>query len=182
MTTYEKCGETVHALLRQLVTKYHSPINEAKVTFDLVFACREDKDGNPLPAVKLHGVAAAAKVKITSLEDRARGIPDVKIVIDMLQWEAAKPETRAAILDHELTHVTLKDEGEEDDLGRPRLKLKPHDWHLWGFDSIVERYKEFSPDYVAFYDAADHFRQLSLFKDMPEQSKKKNGAAASAEA
>ena len=164
MTTYEKCdGQTIQ-LLGQLIGKYHSPIKEAAVTFDLVFASKEDKDGNPLPAVKLHGVAASAKVKITTLEDRARGIADVKIVIDRNQWNSAKPETRAAILDHELTHVTLKDEGEEDDLGRPKLKLRDHDWIAWGFDSIVERYKEFSPDYIAFYDAADHFRQLSLFK------------------
>jgi hypothetical protein len=167
-TTYEKCDGATNQLLQQLIGKYHSPIKEAEVTFDLVFAAKEDKEGNSLPAVKLHGVAASAKVKITSLEDRARGVADVKIVIDRYQWEVAKPETRAAILDHELTHVMLKDEGEPDDLGRPKLKLKEHDWMVWGFDSIVERYKEFAPDYIAFYDAADHFRQLSLFKDLPE--------------
>ena len=162
-TTYEKCDQTVHDLLTKLIGKYHSPLKEAGVTFDLVFASKVDKDDQPVAAIKLHGVAAAAKVKITSLEDRARGVADAKILIDEYEWSHAKPETQAAIIDHELTHITLKDEGELDDLGRPKLKMREHDWMVWGFDVIAERYKTFAPEYQAFYDAAEHFKQLNLF-------------------
>ena len=162
-TTYEKCDDTVRELLNKLIGEYHSPLKAAEVTFDLVFASKTDKDDQPCAAIKLHGVAAAAKVKITSMEDRARGVADAKILIDRYDWDNAKPQTRAAILDHELTHITLKDEGELDDLGRPKLKMREHDWMVWGFDVIAERYKTFAPEYVAFYDAAEHFRQLDLF-------------------
>lgn len=163
-TTYEKCDETVRELLVKLIGQYHSPLKEAGVSFDLVFASKTDKDDQPCAAIKLHGVAAAAKVKITSLEDRARGVADAKILIDRFDWDNATPQTRAAILDHELTHIKLKDEGELDDLGRPKLKMREHDWMVWGFDVIAERYKTFAPEYVAFYDAAEHFRQLDLFE------------------
>ncbi len=161
---YEKCDDSVAKLLTELINKYHSPIKAAGVTFDLTFASKFDKEsGEPLPAIKLHGTAAAAKVKITSLEDRARGIADAKIVIDRGEWAKAKPQTRAAILDHELTHVTLKGEGEPDDLGRPKLKLREHDWMVWGFDVIAERYKEYAPETSAMRGALEHFKQLSLF-------------------
>jgi hypothetical protein len=166
--TYEKCDVSVTTLLNQLIGKYHSPLKEMKVSFDLVFASKFDKEDMPISAIKLHGVAAAAKVKITSLEDRARGIADVKILIDHHEWVSAKPETRAAILDHELTHVTLKEEGDVDDLGRPKLRLREHDWMVWGFDVIAERYKEFAPETRAMRGALDHFRQLSLFDEVSD--------------
>jgi hypothetical protein len=164
--TYEKCGDEVYQLLMDLVTKYHSPLHAAEVSYDLIFASKFDADGEALPAVKLHGVAACAKIKVSSLEDRARGVADVKIVIDRHQWVTAQPQTRAAILDHELTHIVLKDEGEVDDVGRPKLKVRSADFVLWGFDTIAERYKEFAPETKAMRRTLDRFKQLSLF---PEQ-------------
>ena len=66
-TTYEKCDDTVRELLNKLIGEYHSPLKAAEVTFDLVFASKTDKDDQPCAAIKLHGVAAAAKVKITHI-------------------------------------------------------------------------------------------------------------------
>lgn len=161
--SYERCDESVEHLLQELIKKFHSPLKEAAVTFDLTFASKFDKEtGEMLPAIKLHGVYASAKVRITTLEDRSRGVPDVKIVIDRGVWANAPAQTKAAILDHELTHVALKDEGGHDDLGRPKLRLREHDWMTWGFDRIAERYKDFAPEVQGARDLVERLKQMSF--------------------
>jgi hypothetical protein len=69
---------------------------------------------------------------------------DAEILIDMEQWEKLTDNQRLALLDHEITHleVQVDDVGlvKTDDQGRPKLKLKLHDWQLGGFRSIAQRY------------------------------------------
>ena len=85
-------------------------------------------------------------MKVNSEKHRAQGLPDASIVIDQDAWGDLSDQSRIALIDHELEHLErylrAKNEPLEDDLGRPKLKVKLHDWQLGGFRSISERHLE----------------------------------------
>ena len=163
-TTDSEVEEMAAAAMRQ----YHPDLHGADVTLQVLMAAAVDKDGDDVPALKKNGLPAAALVKIASLEDRARGIPDVKILVDQYAWDRMPESSRTALLDHELEHVAIvvdKDTGKlkRDDLGRPRLRLRPHDWELTGFVAVAERHREAAVEVRAL--RAFKAEQFELFGD-----------------
>jgi hypothetical protein len=145
-TTYEKVTDVaVTELCEKMLSVYHGDLKGAGVTVDLVWHHRTDSEGNDVP-MKAGGYSAAAKIRVTSLKDRAKGNADAEIVIDQPTWNDLHENQRAALIDHELEHLALvvSDGGEPktDNLGRPRLKLAPHDWRLEGFVSVVGRHQD----------------------------------------
>jgi hypothetical protein len=165
-TTYEKAKKPIMDLLRAVMEKHHPILDHCEVSVDVLMARGADKEGSgvPEPILKLHGYPAAAIVKIVPLKQRALGQGDALITIDDATWADFSEEKQCATLDHELEHIqVVADNGEgkaaglvefdvdggriigvplSDDLGRPKLKLKLHDWHLEGFKTIAERYGE----------------------------------------
>lgn len=149
MSTYEKCPESVSEMAAEILCEFesHKPLLDARVTTDYVFAyCDKDEDGNPVEnavAIKHRGVRALAVTRKTSLKQRALGNADAEITIDGDWWEEAGLSEQKALLDHELHHLELKtnEDGDcKDDLGRPLLKLRPHDVDVGWFKLIAERH------------------------------------------
>lgn len=132
-TTYEKADDEVLHVLDQMLLRYHRDLVDAGVTFDVLIASNPDK--SPLSR---NGVPAAAQVCVMPLKYRVKGSADVEICIDGKEWERYSPAMRAALLDHELEHLELT--GETDDIDRPKMKLRGHNWELWGFRTIVARH------------------------------------------
>jgi hypothetical protein len=140
-TIYNRCESDVIKVLDEVVVTEHPQLNQAHVTFNCVFAEKYDKDtGEALPSLKVNGIPAAAKIQVSTLVERSRGMEDVKLTIDRREWTRASDESKRAIIDHELHHLVLQDN--EDDLGRPRIKLQPHDLIVGGFTTIIKRYGE----------------------------------------
>jgi hypothetical protein len=163
-TTYEKAPKEVTDLLQGVMDKFHPVLASCEVTVDVLMARGVDKEGVglPDPVLKLHGYMAAAIVKIVPLKQRVLGQGDALITIDAATWSELSEEKQRAVLDHELEHIQVvanNGEGKPaglvecdvetgevigeplgDDIGRPKLKLKLHDWHLEGFKNIAERY------------------------------------------
>lgn len=167
--SYTVCDPEVDKLIAVAIKDYHKELDAAGVTIHAVFARNFDGDGEPIAAVKAHGVAAAAKIQITSLVDRVRGIKDAKLTIDGHYWDRASESRRLALLDHELEHLTVQtdDAGVKfDDAGRPKLRMRHHDWELTGFASVVERHGEASVEAQQFSYFQDEFGQLCLFGPM----------------
>lgn len=165
-TRYDKCGPDVTKLVKQAMKDWHTDLHEQGVTVQCVFAYATDKKGRPLPGVKRNGVPGAAKVGITSLQDRARGIPDAKVTIDGFVWDRLDEQERVALIDHELEHLQLKGGKEpRDDLDRPKLKMKRHDWEVWGFESIVKRHGVKALDFQAAQQFRDKFGQLLMWAE-----------------
>lgn len=139
MATYEKAKQPLHVLLEAVRAAHHAERLEG-VTFAVLMVHAEvDSTGAPKGfALKHHGMPAAAKVRIVSLRDRAHGLADVEIQIDGDRWPKWSKATQRAILDHELTHL-LRGKG-EDDLGRPKLKIRDHDFQVGWFHEVAERH------------------------------------------
>lgn len=150
MATYTQAGPEVRTRLMSLAASYHRELIEAEVTFSVLMAAaqRDDRTGEPKgPALtRAGGWPALAKVRIVSLRDRVAGVADVQILLDGDQWDEHSPERQDAILDHELEHIEVQrdDDGhiKSDDCGRPKLRIKLHDFELGGFDVIIERHQE----------------------------------------
>jgi hypothetical protein len=140
-----------------------------------------DREGEQIPSLKLHGYACAATVRATTLKQRALGQRDALIVFDAFTWERLDDDERRAVIDHELYHLQVVSEErgvpfvlwdpvakciatvpKHDDLGRPKLKLRLHDWHLGGFRAIAERHGDAALEVRAFRSTADEHGQFLL--------------------
>ncbi len=136
MLTYSP-NDDIDALLIDVRKKYHPAL--ADVTVATLFVAKVDKDGESSQALRHQGFPASATIKIMGLKYRALGVADAVLVIDEHTWEKLSKRERVALLDHELEHVTIVPD-KRDDLGRPCLQLRFHDWRLEGFRSVVQRH------------------------------------------
>lgn len=174
-TTYERASNAITALVEKTLEAYHPELLKQRVTVDVSIVRRtKGKHEEEVHALLLSGYPIDAKIAVTSLADRARGIADAKLVIDALAWGHATDRQRAALVDHELEHLDIvhrkpsKKNGYDssprrDDLGRPMLKLRAHDWQLVGFRDVALRHKEHSHEALQFANFRAEFAQLDLF-------------------
>lgn len=183
-TTFQECGDEVTRLINQVMTKHHKELADAHVTIHAIGARRESKREGAIQALKAEGLPVAAKIQITSLQDRTRGVADAKLTIDMLGWDMMATTRKEALIDHELMHLSVVQlratkknpyaKGVRfDDLGRPMLKIRPHDWRLTGYAEVVERHGEASVESAAFMHFRAEFGQLNLFSGKVEETKEK---------
>lgn len=168
--TFERCGKDVVDLIARVMKKSHSDLHGAGVTIDAMFVSAETKRDGSVPALKVRGFEIAAQIKITSLADRTLGIADAKLTIDHLAWTRLNGASQTALVDHELMHLARHVKQPKkgpaistDDMGRPLLKLRPHDWELTGFQAVVERHGEASLEVRAIKKFSADFAQLALF-------------------
>lgn len=148
MKTFKRCDDSVQDLAQEILSAFesHAPLVEARVKIDLVFAyAAENPQGDKVgSALSRHGVRALGIARKIPLKDRAMGRGDAEIALDGDWWKDADPADRRALLDHELHHLAIATDSagalQKDDLGRPRLKLRHHDFEFGWFTIIAERH------------------------------------------
>lgn len=148
MPTFQKADRDVRQLAEDLIGRYdtHKPLAELQVKIDIVMAfADEDEKGNLTnDALKQHGVKALALTRKIGLKDRALGRGDAEIALDGNFWAQASAEEQAAVLDHELHHISVQCDKsgnpQFDDLRRPKIKLRKHDVRVGWFKIIAERH------------------------------------------
>ena len=176
--TFARAPETVMSRIRQLAEDFHkddmfieggdkgSPPIRVTVEAFLVFGPR-NKDGIQTgPALMVHGCPAAACIRGSKLEERVAGRADAIIHIDgdrVKHWPVA---TLMAVLDHELQHIELEKNAATgvpvlDDVGRPKIKMRPHDHDFGWFDVIAKRHGSAAVEVCqASVFAGEELRQL----------------------
>ncbi len=151
--------EDVTALAAKVLNQWHPDLRDLGVRVQLLFAV-SDTD---TPAVKHGGYPALATVRIVPLKDRLTKGYDAEMLVCRTNWQDMSGPQRMALLDHELSHIDpvkkeVKQpkgyEGEPqyftplDDLGRPKLKLKPGDWCAGdGFADVVARHGDAAAEF-----------------------------------
>jgi hypothetical protein len=145
MKVYEKAEPHVYARAEMLIEQFHPHLQKAELTLDILMATNENGD-----AVTHGGYPALAVVRIVNLKDRVKGMADAEITIDAKAYQNMTDQQRNALLDHELTHLQVVYDDHHimktDDIGRPRLKLKKHDYQFGWFREIAERHGKHSPE------------------------------------
>lgn len=163
--TYQECDSDVYDLIDDVMSKYHPDLKQQQVTVHPLYVSNEDAGGMQSVALKTRGHAVAAQIKITSLEQRVRGIADAQLTIDTMAWCGLNANAKRALIDHELQHLEVKRDKDSvvqiDDHGRPKLKIRYHDYELSGFLSVVERHGEAALEAMMMREFA--FEQLPLF-------------------
>jgi len=147
-----KAPSEARAKLDDVMKRFHGPLVDAEVTVGLLFAWQSE--GGDMAPVKLHGYPCAAVVRITPYRQRVQGIEDAVITVDGALWSQMPDVERTALLDHELYHLELArdkdDQIKSDDAGRPKLKMRLHDWQLGGFEAIARRHRDAALEVQAF--------------------------------
>jgi hypothetical protein len=160
MASHSPATSDVTALIRDVIDEHYPDLAEAEVTINALFAYAPEGK----PAVKLHGRPCYAVIKINSEKDRVEGKADTTMTIDGAAWKAFDDERRLALIGHECHHILVQrdKDGEikSDDAGRPKLKLRPHDWEFGGFDEIARRYGRASIEVMTVRTLVDERRQL----------------------
>lgn len=167
MATFKRCPPEIIDLCNELLVEYetHKPLLDAKVKIDLVFAYPEydEKTGDPIgDALKHHGIKALGITRKIGLKDRAKGHGDAEICLDGEWWKDASYKEKAALLDHELHHISVKIDKRgivRDDIGRPAIALRKHDFQIGWFKIIAERHGEFSQERMQAKSAMDNMGQ-----------------------
>src|SRR5437899_4225239 len=147
MPTYKKNPGEVVELAAEVLTKHstHRPLLDAKVKIDFLFAYPKynEKDEPIGDAIKHHGIKALGLAGKIGLKDRIKGNGDAEILIDYEWWKEANEAQRAALLDHELHHLSVAMTKsaiiKTDDAGRPVIRLRPHDVQIGWFALIAQR-------------------------------------------
>jgi Putative phage metallopeptidase len=141
--SYEQAGEEIHGMARDIIQQHHGELDMPGFQIKLCIMFVSDHETDE-PCLELHGDPAGAVISVIPYKQRADKRADAEIIIDRLVWEDLNDRQRTALLDHEITHLEIQlDENgcvKTDDIGRPKLKLKRHDWTLSGFRSIAVRY------------------------------------------
>jgi hypothetical protein len=145
-TLYQKASDAIYEQAQGVINKHHDRLLKADVKIDFLMAfASQDDNGYPTgPAITHQGYRAAGLCRILSLKDRAMGRGDAEIILDGDRWESWDVERQNALLDHELTHLSLvvnqMDVLQRDDLDRPKLRLRKHDFQTGDFIEVAKRH------------------------------------------
>lgn len=157
--------------------QHHPELVELEVRITVLFANApvDEKTGEVKGhALRHHGWPAQAVIKVNSHKDRVAGKADADLSLDEENWQRLTDRQREALLHHELLHLEVKsdDEGhaQTDDCGRPKLKIRPHDWEVGGFHQVAENYREDSPEAIALASLAKDWIRLDLFDLLTEEA------------
>lgn len=146
----------------------HGTITDNHVRVDYLFAFADvDETTGEITgdALKCHGVKALGITRKLGPKDRAKGLGDAEICLDGDWWANASDEERAALLDHELHHICGTEK--RDNLGRPVIKMRKHDWQFGWFNVIAARHGQHSQECQqakSMMEVAGQFLLPGMFK------------------
>ncbi len=159
MATFEKCPKEVTQLARRVMAEQHVRLHNVDPIVGYLFAWpKKDKQGESKgPALTKGGYPVLYQVKVVSLKDRVAGLPDAvvslkdrvaglpdaMVVIDGDAWTERSEAGHIALLDEALS--CLDASNEEDDAGRPKLRIRLPEIVVHAFGSILERHGKASP-------------------------------------
>lgn len=163
--TYGLPDADVTELLDRAMREFHPDLAEHGVRVGVLMAA-SDTDA---PAVKAHGYAAVASVRVVPLKDRLTKGYDAELVLDRDHWLRINARRKLALLDHELTHLEVKRRAvkmpkgyqgdpvtvvDTDDLGRPKLRTRKGDVCAGdGFKEVVARHGDDADEFDALQRA-----------------------------
>ncbi|MDR3634390.1 MAG: putative metallopeptidase [Isosphaeraceae bacterium] len=165
-TTYKLAQEVDERILMTMerVLRKHLhflPLLDAEVNIEVL--CAFSDKGRP---VKMMKCPVLAKAKVVKDEERARGGPDVRIVLDAKAWGTLGRPSQESVFAHELYHLKLVEDGdggfEQDAYDRPVVKTIPDDWLINGFGDVAAWYGEHSIERRSYVALSKRLGQLRL--------------------
>lgn len=156
MATFVRANHEVLDFVSSVMEEYHPHLAQEEVTVDVRWAIADGEGA----ALKKNGYPAAAIISITPLKQRVLSVADAVIDLDRDVWLKLTEAEQKALIDHELHHLELvvDEDGvrfKHDDHGRPKLKMRPHDWEIGGFTAVAQRHQGNALETKALQQAAE---------------------------
>jgi Putative phage metallopeptidase len=145
--TYDPGDSEINGRIKTIIDEYFADLKEAGVKVKVLFAASDEP-----PAVKHQGYAASAMIRINNLRERTLGNGDALMIVDKKAYdELTSDRDRDALMHHELHHLIVKRDKEgndilKDDLGRPRLGMRKHDFQVGWFAETARIFGKNSPE------------------------------------
>lgn len=141
---YTNATDDVYAMMDDAI-RHHPHLVENEVKIAIVMIAGYDKEDMLVPATKEHGAYSPGMVSLVKGKRRVNNQNDVEIFLDQHFVDHSPREKTVALIDHELEHVQMVLDRNgivsvDETTGRKKLKLKPDDWTLTGFLSVVRRH------------------------------------------
>ena len=160
-------GTLMYEMLKDVVSKWHDDLINAQIVLAWNTSWKADIDGR----VKLGMCKKASDldrelVGIGRRKDTVLGV-DFIVVLQKQFWkdESVSDGQRTALLDHELSHATLKLDADhepvEDERGRKVYRIVKHD--LEEFSAVVARHGMYKKDIEVFAKSLQRAKQRGLF-------------------
>lgn len=148
MPIYTPARQSVKDLAAQILcaTEMHKPLLDARVKIDFVEAraCEDPETHKKLDVpITIRGRKAFGLTRVIGPKDRVMGRGDVEVTIDADYWDDLTELQQMALLDHELTHISIKLDKRgivRDDAGRPKINLRLHDIEVGWFNVVALRH------------------------------------------
>ena len=142
MSWFSIANEEINLTIQKVMKENHGDLHAEGVTITAMIARSEEG-----PAIKVRGCEAAGCIRITKLMERTLGLGDAVMILDGERLDAWSSKRLQAVIDHELRHLVLaknKKTGQiqRDDEGRPKLRIRPHDFEFGWFARTGELYGE----------------------------------------
>lgn len=142
MSWYAIATEEVNLTIMKVMEQNHPELYNEGVTITALIARSEEG-----PALKVGGRAALGCIRVTKLTERTLGLGDALMILDGETMPAWSSKRLQAVIDHELRHLMFaknKKTGQiqRDDEGRPKLRIRPHDFEFGWFARTAELYGE----------------------------------------
>ena len=142
MSWYSIANEEINLTIQKVMRENHGDLHAEGVTITAMIARSEEG-----PAIKVRGCEAAGCIRITKLMERTLGLGDAVMILDGERLDAWSSKRLQAVIDHELRHLMLKPCKKTggyqlDDEGRPKLRIRPHDFEFGWFARTAELYGE----------------------------------------
>jgi hypothetical protein len=146
-TTYDNGDPEINGRIKTVIAEYFPDLLEAGVKVKVLFAVSDEP-----PAIRHNGYAADAQIKINNLAHRTLGNGDALMIMDKRAYdELTSDRQRDALIHHELHHLIVKRDKESndilrDDLNRPRLGMRKHDFQIGFFKETARVYGKDAPE------------------------------------
>lgn len=161
--SYQQTNE-LDAMIAKLIEEkpYHKDLHVTGATVQVLFY-----HGGDIAPLTHRGVTCFACIELVPLKYRTLGLLDATIIIDWEQWKTMDELRQIALVDHELYHLQIKKlkdgSNATDDLGRPKMFMRPHDIEIGWFVEIAKEHKEASIEVMQATSMATTYRQ-QLFR------------------
>jgi len=140
-------------------------LTDVKIVVFSAHASRNEDDEPRGEALARNGRPILGTIRISSLEDRAEGMADARVLLNGDRWGQLSAAMQRAVIDTCLTSLEVRQKDgvpQLDDLGRPKLQQRKWDFELVGFNDVAARHGASSVEVHNFKVLFDEFGQTYL--------------------
>lgn len=167
MPTFEDPSNTMEEAFEAVrkLDCHRDRLADVRIAVFSAHASRDDDDEPRGEALSRNGVPILGKIRISSLEDRAEGMADVRVLLNGDRWGQLSEAMQRSVIDQCLTQIEVRQKDGApllDDEGRPKLQQRKWDFELVGFHEVAVRHGAHSVEVHNFQVLFDEHGQTYL--------------------